>query len=42
MAASCLTSNLVKYDTADRDVYYWYYATQVCHNMEGLGLGHME
>jgi hypothetical protein len=34
-ACNVLTSNLVKYDPADRDVYYWYYATQVCHNMEG-------
>jgi len=34
-ACKVLTSNLVQYDSADRDVYYWYYATQVCHNMEG-------
>ncbi|MCS7239411.1 MAG: terpene cyclase/mutase family protein [Thermoguttaceae bacterium] len=25
--------NLINYDTPD--VYYWYYATQVCHHMEG-------
>ncbi|HEY1784158.1 MAG TPA: prenyltransferase/squalene oxidase repeat-containing protein [Pirellulales bacterium] len=34
-ACKVLTANAVKYDPADRDVYYWYYATQVCHNMEG-------
>ncbi|MGQ9770072.1 MAG: pectate lyase [Thermogutta sp.] len=26
--------NLINFER-DRDVYYWYYATQVCHNMEG-------
>jgi len=34
-ACKVLNSNPVKYDPADRDVYYWYYATQVFHNMEG-------
>jgi hypothetical protein len=28
-----LLANPVKW--SDRDVYYWYYATQVCHHMEG-------
>ena len=27
-------ANLVNFER-DRDVYYWYYATQVCHHMEG-------
>ena len=30
-----LNSNRVNYSSADRDVYYWYYATQACHHMEG-------
>ncbi len=31
-----LTANLVKYNAGEpSDVYYWYYATQVCHHMEG-------
>ncbi|QEG35401.1 prenyltransferase/squalene oxidase repeat-containing protein [Bythopirellula goksoeyrii] len=29
-----LLDNLPEW-TRDRDVYYWYYATQVCHHMEG-------
>jgi hypothetical protein len=28
-----LTNNLMKWD--ERDAYYWYYATQACHHMEG-------
>ena len=32
---SALNSNRVNYNAADRDVYYWYYATQACHHMEG-------
>ena len=28
-----MLANPVKW--SDRDVYYWYYATQVCHHMEG-------
>ncbi|MEJ5342370.1 MAG: prenyltransferase/squalene oxidase repeat-containing protein [Thermogutta sp.] len=27
-------ANLINFER-DRDVYYWYYATQVCHHMEG-------
>lgn len=27
--------HLVNFETDRRDVYYWYYATQVCHHMEG-------
>jgi hypothetical protein len=34
-ACKVLNANPVRFDPADRDVYYWYYATQVCHNMEG-------
>lgn len=29
-----LTSNPVDYNAGERDVYYWYYATQACHHME--------
>lgn len=32
--ANHLLDHLPKW-TRDRDVYYWYYATQVCHHMEG-------
>ncbi len=32
---SALVQNRVNYNTPDRDVYYWYYATQACHHMEG-------
>jgi len=30
-----LNSNLPVWKNGERDVYYWYYATQVCHHMEG-------
>jgi hypothetical protein len=30
-----LNLNRVNYQAADRDVYYWYYATQACHHMGG-------
>ena len=30
-----LIHNPPSWDASDRDVYYWYYATQVCHHMEG-------
>lgn len=30
-----LTDNLPVWQNGERDVYYWYYATQVCHHMEG-------
>ncbi len=30
-----LNHNRVNYNAPDRDVYYWYYATQACHHMEG-------
>ncbi len=30
-----LLENLPEWRTARRDVYYWYYATQVCHHMGG-------
>lgn len=30
-----LLENLPDWDRSDRDAYYWYYATQVCHHMEG-------
>jgi hypothetical protein len=30
-----LNQNRVNYNAPDRDVYYWYYATQACHHMEG-------
>lgn len=33
--ANYLLENLPEWDRSDRDVYYWYYATQVCHHMEG-------
>jgi len=33
IGAKYLTKNLPDWD--DRDAYYWYYATQVCHHMEG-------
>lgn len=29
-----LNKDRVNYSSADRDVYYWYYATQACHHME--------
>ncbi len=32
---TALNSNRVNYNAPDRDVYYWYYATQACHHMEG-------
>jgi hypothetical protein len=32
---SALNRNPVDYGVAERDVYYWYYATQACHHMEG-------
>lgn len=31
---SALNSNPIDYSAAERDVYYWYYATQACHHME--------
>ena len=33
--AQYLIRNLPSWDSGERDVYYWYYATQVCHHMEG-------
>jgi len=33
--AQYLTNNLPTWERGERDVYYWYYATQVCHHMEG-------
>ena len=33
--ATFLNSNLPSWQQRERDVYYWYYATQVCHHMEG-------
>lgn len=33
--ATFLTNNLPTWERNERDVYYWYYATQVCHHMEG-------
>jgi hypothetical protein len=30
-----LNNSRVNYSSQDRDVYYWYYATQACHHMEG-------
>ena len=30
-----LIRNLPLWDSQERDVYYWYYATQVCHHLEG-------
>jgi hypothetical protein len=33
--ANYLIENLPDWDRSDRDAYYWYYATQVCHHMEG-------
>lgn len=32
--ADLLVANLPRWDEGRRDVYYWYYATQVCHHME--------
>jgi hypothetical protein len=28
-------ANLIRFENTQRDVYYWYYATQVAHHMEG-------
>ena len=33
--AEYLIKNLPTWESEERDVYYWYYATQVCHHMEG-------
>ena len=33
--AQYLIKNLPTWERNERDVYYWYYATQVCHHMEG-------
>lgn len=33
--ANYLLDNLPEWKISDRDAYYWYYATQVCHHMEG-------
>jgi hypothetical protein len=33
--ADILVSNLPTWDDGERDCYYWYYAAQVCHHMEG-------
>lgn len=33
--AQYLIKNVPTWENGDRDVYYWYYATQVCHHMEG-------
>lgn len=33
--ANFLNNNLPSWERNERDVYYWYYATQVCHHMEG-------
>ena len=30
-----LIRNPIDYDAGERDAYYWYYATQACHHMEG-------
>ncbi len=30
-----LLANLPSWNNGERNVYYWYYATQVCHHMEG-------
>ena len=30
-----LIRNVPKWDESERDSYYWYYATQVCHHLEG-------
>ncbi len=35
VGANYLIENLPDWDRSDRDAYYWYYATQVCHHMEG-------
>lgn len=32
--ADLLLENLPSWESGDRDAYYWYYATQVCHHME--------
>lgn len=32
--ANLLIDNLPSWEENERDVYYWYYATQVCHHME--------
>lgn len=32
--ADLLIENLPSWEEGDRDCYYWYYATQVCHHME--------
>lgn len=32
--ADRITKNLPSWEEGQRDVYYWYYATQVCHHME--------
>ena len=32
--ADLLNENLPSWEEGERDVYYWYYATQVCHHME--------
>jgi hypothetical protein len=31
---AALNTNPINYSGAERDVYYWYYATQACHHME--------
>jgi len=33
--ADVLLENLPQWKRNERDVYYWYYATQVCHHLEG-------
>jgi len=33
--ADFLTEHLPSWENGERNVYYWYYATQVCHHMEG-------
>lgn len=33
--ADYLLDHLPRWDKGSRDAYYWYYATQVCHHMEG-------
>jgi len=33
--ADYLVEHLPSWDAGERNVYYWYYATQVCHHMEG-------
>ncbi len=35
IGAQYLIENLPVWEKGERDVYYWYYATQVCHHMEG-------